>query len=75
MTQAERIAELRQSDPFMSVREVAAYLTLATSTIHRMTREGNLPAPTRIGKKTIRWRRSEIDKWLEECNRPTLKSV
>ena len=77
MTQLERIAELRQSleDPYLSIGEIAAWVGLGPSTIHRMVRSGVFPRPTRIGPKTIRWRQKVIEDWIEQSNKPNLTAA
>ena len=44
----------------LRVTEVAKILELGVATIWRLTRQGQLPAPIRIGGST-RWRRADIE--------------
>lgn len=53
----------RPVDPgreFLTVKDVAAHLTIGVATVWRQVKAGNLPAPVRIGGAT-RWRRAEIE--------------
>ena len=46
----------------MDVKELAKYLGLVEQTVYRMVSRGEIPA-VRLGR-TIRFRKSTIDKWL-----------
>jgi excisionase family DNA binding protein len=45
---------------YLTVQDVAAYLTIGVSTIWRQVDKGNFPTPVRIGGST-RWRRADIE--------------
>ena len=49
----------------MTRRDVAAYLQIHHKTVSAYVRRGALPAPVRLGAGTIRWRRQDIDAWVE----------
>ncbi len=54
----------------MSARQVAELLNISTRTLWRLKSAGRLPAAIRIGK-SIRWRREDLDTWIEEgCQTP-----
>jgi predicted DNA-binding transcriptional regulator AlpA len=53
-------------DPFMDVRETAAFLGLSIPSIWRNVAELRLPAPAYPAAKAPRWRRSWLLKALEE---------
>ena len=55
--------------PLLTVREVAGVLGIHVRTVWRLAAmaemgEGNFPRPVRIAKKTIRWRREDLEKYL-----------
>ncbi len=52
----------------MTVEEVAAYLQLKPETIRAMTRRGQLPG-LKVGTRRLRFRKTDIDAWLESCKR------
>lgn len=56
-------------DRLLKVSELAEFLGVYPSTIYRWLRRGMLPQPFEIGEKAVRWRQSEIEKWLEENRR------
>ena len=50
----------------LKIREVAALFRVNVSTIYKMVREGEIPAPIRVGSTATRWRAAEIKKYLDE---------
>jgi len=48
----------------MTLEETAKYLKIGKSTLYKMAREGRIPA-VKIAKQW-RFRKEEIDKWLQE---------
>jgi len=52
------------NDEFMTLKEVAGYLHLNERTIYKWAQEGTIPA-SKLGS-TWRFRKSEIDAWVEE---------
>jgi excisionase family DNA binding protein len=55
-------------DRMMTVEDLAEYLRLPVATIYKQRSEGTGPPGFRIGKY-VRWRRSEVDAWLDESKR------
>ena len=53
-----------ESDPVMTVSEVAAYLKIAESTVYRLVKEGRLPG-RKVGG-AWRFSRQELEKWLAQ---------
>ena len=63
----ERIAELAVPPPALLTREdVASLLGIAPRTVQRMVASGDFPRPIPITSGRARWRRSDIDAWLEQ---------
>jgi prophage regulatory protein len=56
-------------DRMLKVSELAEFLGVAPSTIYRWLERGKLPQPYEIGESAVRWRKSEIETWLEERKR------
>ena len=48
----------------LNVKEVAALCSMSVRNIYRLTDEGRMPKPVRIGG-AVRWRRVDIEKWVE----------
>lgn len=53
-------------DPLISAPELAEQMNVSTQTIRRWWKAGQMPAPRRFGRRVIRWRRSDIDEWIEQ---------
>ena len=51
--------------------EVETRVGLARTTIYRLMRAGQFPAPLKVGPKAVRWPASEIDDWLASRPRAT----
>ncbi len=58
-----------ESDRLLTAREVAELLGLSIQSILRRWRAGDLPG-FRLGSNVLRFRRSEIDAWLEDHRGP-----
>jgi excisionase family DNA binding protein len=48
----------------LTVRELAHYLGLSKTTVYQMARAGRLPGVCKVGKKSLRFMKSEIDKHI-----------
>lgn len=46
--------------------EVEQICDCTTSTLYRWVRLGHFPEPIRIGIRSIRWRRAEVEHWLDQ---------
>jgi excisionase family DNA binding protein len=53
----------REMEAFLTTEEVLSYLKITPRTIYRLIRSGELPA-VRIGRQW-RFRRGDLDRWLE----------
>ncbi|NUR52951.1 MAG: helix-turn-helix domain-containing protein [Acidobacteria bacterium] len=53
----------RELEAFLTTEEVLSYLKITPRTIYRLIRSGELPA-VRIGRQW-RFRRADLDQWLE----------
>lgn len=60
-------------DPLMSVKDLAAYLQVDMSTVYLWSQRGHIPA-MKVGRMW-RYRRSEIDAWLESRRTPAIKDT
>ena len=55
--------EPQEMEAFLTTEEVLSYLKITPRTIYRLIRTGELPA-VRIGRQW-RFRRADLDRWLE----------
>jgi excisionase family DNA binding protein len=65
----ERRPARSENDRLMTVEDLAEYLGLPIATIYKQRSEGTGPPGYRVGK-FVRWRRSEVDAWLETKRDP-----
>ena len=56
----------------MIIRELSAYLKMAEKTLYRLAAEGSIPS-FKIGG-SLRFRKSEIDKWIKAQEKNHKKS-
>lgn len=50
-------------------RDVERLTGLHKSTLYRMVHRGEFPAPLRLGRRAVAWRRAEIEEWLDSRER------
>jgi prophage regulatory protein len=55
------------TNQYLTVKDVSQHLNMAVSTVWRLSKKGDLPAPVRIGGST-RWRLSDIEALLSVKN-------
>ena len=46
--------------------DVVAYTQITVPTIYYLMDQGRFPRPIRVGKRSVRWVREEIDQWVNE---------
>ena len=51
------------SDHYIDKKKVADFFGVSCSTVYRWARTGVLPRPEKIGMRTSRWKKSEIEEW------------
>jgi len=49
----------------LRIGDVAEILNVAVITIAKWVRSGHFPEPLRIGRKSARWRRAQIEAYLD----------
>ena len=60
----------------LTVKEVAAMLSLEKRSVHRMNKLGQICPPIKVGG-SVRWRLSDIEKWIELgcCSKEEFESI
>lgn len=53
------------ADRLLRRREVEKWCGIATTTLYRLMNNGEFPEPLRITRKSIRWKESAIQAWIE----------
>lgn len=56
---------------YMPLAEVIERIGLSRSSIYRMMEAGTFPRPLRFGPAAVRWRESDVARWLAAAE-PTL---
>ena len=54
--------------------ELAALMGVATSTVKRRSRNGDMPQGRRVGPRLLKWERAEIREWME-AGCPRVESI
>ena len=51
----------------MNTVELRNYMSVSKATLWRiMNNDEKMPRPFKVGERGIRWKKSEIDQWLEQ---------
>lgn len=53
------------NDRLLRISEVKDIAGMGTSTIYRKVAEGNFPPPVRLSGGMSRWRKSDIEQWIQ----------
>ena len=61
------------NSPIMTIEETAKYLKIGKSSLYKMAREGKIPA-VKIANQW-RFRKEDIDKWLQEIRDKAILST
>lgn len=46
---------------------------LANSTLYYLITKGNFPSPVKLGERSVAWKKSEIDEWINSRERSIIK--
>lgn len=52
-------------DLLLTVKDVAEILSVGVRTVWRWTAAGEIPQPIKLGRSTVRWRASEIQRYID----------
>ena len=58
--------ENTQASIFLRIRVVMRLTSLGRSTIYRLMAENQFPAPVRLTRRVIAWRRDDLERWTNE---------
>ena len=53
----------RSLGDLLTLKDVCALVSLSRSTIYGLVKAGKFPAPLQVGKRSVRWRRIEVERW------------
>jgi prophage regulatory protein len=54
------------ADPYLRTAAVIAQTGLSRTTIHRLVKSGDFPAPKRIGVRAVAWKASDLARWRDD---------
>jgi len=54
------------SPELLNKKQLADLLGVSLKTLDRWTQRGILPPPARLGRRLKRWRRIDIERWIED---------
>ena len=61
-------------DRLMTVKDVAAAVSLSKATIYNRLSDKTFPRPVKVGGKAVRWRQSDIEAWIEGLSTGVVES-
>ena len=56
-------------DPIMRQKQVASAIGFSRGHLWRMISQKRFPAPFKMGKRSIGWRQSEVQNWIDDLRR------
>lgn len=59
----------RDMSRILRAKEVAERVSISTSQVYRLAREGKFPEPVKITENRSGWLETEVDQWIEDCIR------
>lgn len=64
---------MANESPLLTIAELAKLLDVSQTQVARMRNNGLIPEPVKINRQVVRWRRADIDNWINEgCPRRKL---
>ena len=57
------------SSRILKAKEVAERVSISTSQVYRLARDGRFPKPVKITENRSGWLETEVDQWIDECIR------
>ena len=55
---------LNADDPLIDMHFITAYTNMTDKWFYKLIKEGRFPKPTKFGRSS-RWRKSEVEAWLQ----------
>lgn len=57
---------MANESPLLTIAELAKLLDVSQTQVHRMRKGGLIPEPVKINRQVVRWRRQDIDSWINQ---------
>lgn len=58
-------------DVLLRLPDVTRRAGISRSTLYQYISSGRFPAPVRVGARAVRWRASDVSRWLESLTKTT----
>lgn len=58
-------------DVLLRLPDVTQRAGISRSTVYEYVARGRFPAPVRVGARAVRWRASDVSRWLESLTKTT----
>ena len=56
-----------EEDKYMNTVELRNYMSVSKATLWRIVKtDDRMPKSYKVGERGVRWKKSEIDQWLEQ---------
>ena len=62
----EKIARQIAVTPFYDLEDLKAITGMSRTKIYNMVNDGEMPAQKKLGKRSVRWVKADIDAWLKQ---------
>ena len=62
---------MASADELLTRKDVEELLGIKKSALYAYMRKGDFPAPLQLSAKCVRWKRSEVEKWIASRPRAT----
>lgn len=56
----------KQTESFLRIEDVEVRIGRHRSSIYRMVKAGEFPEPIQLGARSVAWRETEINAWIEK---------
>ena len=60
----DKAATGRDDATLLKARELAQLLAVSSDMVYRLEANGTIPQAIKLGPRTFRWRRSEVQRWV-----------
>lgn len=58
-------------NPLLTVKQVSAWIGMSVATIYRWIAENKFPEPVKLGNRSVRWPKADIEAWLSDQRVPS----
>ena len=63
---------MAENETLLRREDIEKMLGLGRTAIYNLVRRGELPPPLKVGPRASRWRKADVDEFIERCRRAPL---